>query len=87
MQTLSNTHTHTHAHTHTHTHTNANTHTYTHIYTRYADAAFFYLFLLFLLDMQTLPYIVVENPHIQKVHTLYRTAFEKLVAFPKVSSV
>ena len=37
--------------------------------------------------MQTLPYIVVENPHIQKVHTLYRTAFEKLVAFPKVSSV
>jgi hypothetical protein len=37
-----------------------------------------------LLDIQTLPYIVVENPHIQKVHMLYRTAFEKLVAFPKV---
>ena len=37
-----------------------------------------------LLDIQTLPYIVVENPHIQKVHKLYRMAFEKLVEFPKV---
>jgi hypothetical protein len=40
-----------------------------------------------LLDIQTLPYIVVENPHIQTVHKLYRTAFEKLVAFPKVVNI
>jgi signal transduction histidine kinase len=40
-----------------------------------------------LLDIQTLPFLVVENPHIQKVHMLYRKAFEELIAFPKVVNI
>mmetsp|Transcript_36542 Transcript_36542/g.83068 ORF Transcript_36542/g.83068 Transcript_36542/m.83068 type:complete len:468 (+) Transcript_36542:3-1406(+) len=39
-----------------------------------------------LLDIETLPYIVVENPHIQRVHKLYKRAFEKLVTFPPVQN-
>ena len=37
-----------------------------------------------LLDMQTLPYVVVINPNIQKVFGLYNDAFKTLVNFPKV---
>jgi len=40
-----------------------------------------------LLDIHTLPYIVVENPHIQSVHAIYHRAFAKLVDFPKVVNV
>ena len=40
-----------------------------------------------LLDIQTLPFIVVANPHIERVHALYRNAFEKLVALPKVVNI
>ncbi|EKX35983.1 hypothetical protein GUITHDRAFT_155357 [Guillardia theta CCMP2712] len=40
-----------------------------------------------LLDIQTLPYIVVENPHIQSVHAIYHRAFAKLVDFPKVVNI
>jgi len=37
-----------------------------------------------LLDIETLPYIFVVNPHIMRVHKLYKRAFEKLVTFPPV---
>lgn len=37
-----------------------------------------------LLDMHTLPYVVVINPNIQKVFGLYSNAFMTLVNSPKV---
>ena len=39
-----------------------------------------------LLDMQTLPYVVVANPHIQQVYQMYDRAFSRLVSFPKVTN-
>jgi hypothetical protein len=39
-----------------------------------------------LLDMQTLPYVVVANPHIQEVYQMYERGFQRLVAFPKVTN-
>ena len=40
-----------------------------------------------LLDMQTLPYLVVANPHIQQVYQMYDRAFRKIVSFPKVTNI
>lgn len=37
-----------------------------------------------LLDMHTLPYIIVINPNFQKIFSLYTRAFMTLVNFPKV---
>jgi hypothetical protein len=38
-------------------------------------------------DMQTLPYVVVTNPHISHVYELYYKAFETLRRVPEVKSV
>lgn len=40
-----------------------------------------------LLDMHTLPYIIVINPNFQKIFSLYSRAFMTLVKFPKVGEV
>lgn len=38
-------------------------------------------------DMQTLPYVVVTNPHISHVYELYYKAFETLRRFPEIRTV
>jgi hypothetical protein len=38
-------------------------------------------------DMQTLPYVVVTNPHISHVYELYYKAFEMLRRFPEIRTV
>jgi len=40
-----------------------------------------------LLDIQTLPYIVVINPNFQQVYKLYRKAFKTLINSPKVVNI
>ena len=37
--------------------------------------------------MQTLPYVVVTNPHISHVYELYCKAFELLRRFPEIKTV
>src|SRR6266516_4611702 len=37
--------------------------------------------------MQTLPYVVVTNPHISYVYELYYKAFENLRRFPEIKTV
>ena len=34
-----------------------------------------------------LPYIVNTNPHLAKIHNLYRTSFDKIVSMPPIKSV
>lgn len=38
-------------------------------------------------DMQTLPYVVVTNPHVSHVYELYYKAFEMLRRFPDIRTV
>lgn len=38
-------------------------------------------------DMQTLPYVVVANPHISLVYELYYRAFERFRTIPEIQSL
>ena len=38
-------------------------------------------------DMQTLPYVVVANPHISMVYELYYKAFERFRTIPEIKSL
>lgn len=38
-------------------------------------------------DMQTLPYVVVTNPHISQVYELYFKAFESLRRVPEIKTL
>lgn len=38
-------------------------------------------------DMQTLPYVVVTNPHISEVYELYYKAFETLRRVPEIKTL